>query len=166
MEYIIAIPVFLLTAMLQSASISRLPLIHGTADLSMLVLIAWGIHSRSNLSWILALVAGFIISLFSQMTWLALVFPYLFILLITRLLHGKFWNSPLLAMLLMSIIGSMLVHSAALLSLFFQEILFNFSQAFSEIMLPSVFLNLLLSLPIYFLIKDILRWINPQVDNE
>ena len=166
MEFIIAIPVFILTAMLQSTSISRLPLIHGTADLSLLVLIAWGIHSRSNSAWIFAIIAGFIISFFSQVTWLAMVFPYLFIILITRLLHGKFWNSPLLAMLLMSIIGSMLVHLATVMSLFFEEISINLNQAFSEIMLPSVFLNLLLALPVFFLVKDLLRWIHPQVENE
>jgi cell shape-determining protein MreD len=166
MEFIIAIPVFVLSAMLQSTSISRLPLIHGTADLSLLVLIAWGIHSRSNLTWVLALVAGIIISFYSQVTWLTMVIPYFFIVLITRLLHGIFWNSPLLAMLMMSVIGSMLVHLATLLSLFFKEISFNFSQAFSEIILPSVFINLLLALPVLFLVKDLLRWIHPQVENE
>lgn len=166
MEFIIAIPVFLLTAMLQSASISRLPLIHGTADLSLLVLIAWGIHTRSNSYWILAIIAGFIISYFSQVTWLALVLAYLFVISFTRLLHGRFWNSPLFTMLLMSITGSILVHLATVISLFFEEISINFNQAFSEIMLPSIFLNLFLSLPVYFLVKDLLRWIHPQVENE
>lgn len=69
-------------------------------------------------------------------------------------------------MLLMSIIGSMLVNSFTLLSLFLKEISINISQAFSEIMLPSVILNMLLALPVYFLIKDLLRWINPLVENE
>ncbi len=152
--------------MLQSASISRLPLIHGTADLSLLVLVAWGIHSRSNVTWLTAIVAGFIFTFFSQVNWPAIVIPYLLIMMITRFLHGKFWNSPLLAMLLMSIFGSMMVHLATLLILFVAEISINFSQAFSEIMLPSVFLNLLLALPVYFLVKDLLRWVNPQVENE
>lgn len=166
MELIIAFPVFFLTAMLQSTSISRLPLIHGTADLSLLVLIAWGIHSRSNLTWVFGIVAGLIISFYSQVTWLAFVSSYLFVIFITQLLHGKFWNSPLLVMLLMSSIGSLLVNTAILLSLFFKEISINISQAFSEIMLPSVILNLLLALPVYFLVKDLVRWINPRVENE
>lgn len=166
MEFIIFIPVFLLTAMLQSTSISRIPLLHGTADLSLLVLIAWSVHSRSNSIWILAGIAGFILSLFTQVNWLAIIIPYLFVIMVTRLLYGKFWNSPLLVMLLMSIIGCLLIHLGTLLFLFFKEISFNFNKAFSEIMLPSVFLNLIFALPVFFLIKDLLRWINPQVENE
>lgn len=166
MEFFIAVPIFLLTAMLQSTSISRIPLVHGTADLSLLVLIAWGIHSRSNFAWVLAGGAGYIMSFFTQVNWLAIAGPYIFLIIITQLLHVKFWNSPLLVMLSMSVLGSLLMHSVTLVFLFFQEIPINFNQAFSEVMLPSVFLNLLLALPIYFLIKDILGWINPQADNE
>lgn len=166
MEFIIAIPIFLLTAMLQSASISRLPLIHGTADLSLLVLIAWGIHSRSSMTWLTAIAAGFIFTLFSQVNWMAVVIPYLLIMMFTRFLHGNFWNSPMIVMLIMSVFGSMVLHLATVLFLFVEEISINLSQAFSEIMLPSVFLNLLLALPFYFLVKDLLRWVNPQVENE
>jgi cell shape-determining protein MreD len=165
-EFLISLPVFVICIMLQTTSISRLPLIHGTADLSLLTLIAWGIHSRSNWSWVIAVLAGFIFQLFSQVHWWAVIIPYLLILLMTRQLHGKFWNSPILAMLLMTIIGSLMVHIATTINLFLLEIPFNFSQAFTEIMLPSIFLNLILALPVYFLIKDLLRNYNSRVENE
>jgi len=166
MDLVIAIPVFILTAMLQVAGISRLPLIHGTADLSLLVLIAWGIHSRSSLAWVWAIIAGIVNVFYSQVNWLAIILPYTVILVITRLFHGRFWNSPILVMLLMTIIGSILVQATTLLVLFFQEIPFNLNQAFSEIMLPSIFLNLILALPVYFLVKDLSFRLYPQVENE
>jgi hypothetical protein len=165
-EFLLAFPVFLFTTMLQTTSISRLPLIHGTADLSLLVLIAWGIHSRSNMTWLVAILAGFVINLFSQVHWSAVVIPYLIVFMVTQRLHAKYWNSPILAMFLMSIIGSLMIHFASLLFLFVSEISFNFNQAFIEIMLPSVFLNLILALPAYFLVKDLFHWVNPQVENE
>jgi hypothetical protein len=166
MDMLIAVPVFLLSAMLQVTAISRIPLIHGTADLSMLILIAWGIHSRSRFAWLWAIVGGIIMSIFSRVTWLAIIIPYAAVIVITRLLHGRFWDSPILAMLIMTISGSFLFEAAALIALLFMDIAFDFNIAFSEIILPSIFLNLLLAFPVYFLLKDLARWIYPQVENE
>lgn len=152
--------------MLQVAGISRLPLVHGTADLTLLVLIAWGIHSRSRFAWMWAIVGGAFIGIFSQVNWLAIVIPYFVILVFTQLLHGRFWNSPILAMLLVTIFGTMIAQFATMLVLFFMEIPISFNLAFSEIILPSIFLNLILALPVFFMVRDLSRWIYPQVENE
>jgi cell shape-determining protein MreD len=140
--------------------------VHGTADLVMLILISWGIYAKSSLAWIWALTAGLVMSLFTKINWLAILLPYLIIFMLTRVLHTRFWNSPILAMLLVSIIGTFLLQATALMSLFFIEIPFKFSQAFSDVIVPSVFLNLLLALPVLFIMKDVSRWIYPQEENE
>lgn len=151
--------------MLQVAIISRFPLIHGAADLSMLVMIAWGIHSHSRFAWIWAVVGGLVISLYSKISWLAIIPPYLIVIVVTQLLHGRFWNSPILAMLLMTIIGSFMCGIIAIIALLFMDIPIDFKLALNEIIIPSVFLNLILALPVFFLVKDLSRWIYPQVEN-
>lgn len=166
MEILIAIPIFLSAAMIQVTAISRIPLIHGTADLSMLVLVAWGIHSRSKYAWLWAIIGGIILGFFSKISWLAIVISYTIVILMTQLIHGRFWNSPMLTMLIMTIWGSLLLEAATLISLLFMDITFNINIAFEEIILPSIFLNLLLALPVYFLVKDLTHWIYPQVENE
>jgi hypothetical protein len=54
MDTLIAIPVLFISVLMQITAISRLPLVHGTADLVMLTLVAWGIHSKTNNTWIWA----------------------------------------------------------------------------------------------------------------
>ena len=54
-----AFPVLIITLMLQLAIISRLPLLHGTADLMLLVLVAWALQERVRTAWFGRCLAGY-----------------------------------------------------------------------------------------------------------
>jgi rod shape-determining protein MreD len=166
MDLIVSFPILLIVTMMQVAGISRLPLVHGTADMTLLVLIAWGIHSRSRFAWIWAIVGGILLSLFSAISWPIIVIPYSIILFLAQLLHGRFWNSPILAMLLVTIFGTLFVQLVTAIVLFIADIPIDFYVAFFEIIIPSILLNLILALPVFFVIKDISRLIYHQVENE
>ena len=48
MAYLISFPVLIIVLMLQLAIFSQLPLLSGTPDLVLLVLIAWSLHEKSQ----------------------------------------------------------------------------------------------------------------------
>jgi cell shape-determining protein MreD len=166
MDTLIAIPILFLTLLIQVTAVSRLPLLHGTADLVLLILIAWGICSKTNNAWIWALIGGLMVSFVSAGPGLAVIIPYIVIAFFAQLLHDQLWQSPILAMLLITILGSFVVQLTTMVFLYFKDIPLNFAIALEAIIIPSLILNLFLSLPIYLLIKDISRWVYPVVDYE
>jgi hypothetical protein len=166
MDTLIAIPVLLVTLLLQVTAVSRLPLVHGTADLTLLVLIAWGIHTKKNNTWSWALIGGLMASVFTAVPWLAVIIPYVVIALSAQLLHGRFWQSPLLAMLLITILGTFVVQLTTMSVLNFNDIPVNFTLALESITFPSLILNLMLALPVYIFVKDLAKWVYPVMENE
>jgi cell shape-determining protein MreD len=166
MDTIIGIPVLFITLLIQITAVSRLPLVHGTADLVMLTLTAWGIHTKKNNVWIWALIGGLMTSFVSAVPWLAVIIPYIVVALSAHLLHGRFWQSPILAMLLITIFGTFVVQLTTVSVLNFKDIQVNFTLAFEAIIIPSLILNLILALPVFILVKDISQWIYPAVENE
>jgi hypothetical protein len=166
MDTLVAIPILLFTILLQVTAVSRLPLVHGTADIVLLTLIAWGIHSKTNNAWIWALIGGLLASIFTAVPWLAVVIPYIAIAFSAQLLHGRFWQSPILAMLLITLLGTFVVQLTTMAVLNFNDIQVNFTLAMESIIFPSLILNLMLALPIYLIVKDISRWVYPVMNNE
>jgi hypothetical protein len=166
MDTIIAIPVLFITVLIQITTVSRLPLVHGSADLVMLTLVAWGIHTKTNNTWSWALIGGLITSLVSAVPWLAVIIPYFVVALVAQMLHGRFWQSPILVMLLITILGTFVVQLTTMTVLIFNDIPINFALAIEAIIIPSLILNLILALPVFIIIKDLSRWVYPMVVNE
>ena len=166
MDTLIAIPVLFLTLLIQVTAVSRLPLLHGTADLVLLTLIAWGICTKTKNAWIWALIGGLMTSFVSAVPGLAVIIPYIVVALLAQLLHGQLWQSPILAMFLITILGSFMVQLTTMVFLNSNDIPFNFALALEAIIIPSLILNLFLSLPIYLLIKDISQWVYPIIEYE
>ena len=65
---ILAVPVFLLVLMLQTTVMSTLPLLNGTADLVLLVLLAWAVQERvrSAVEW--AAIGGALVGIISHVS--------------------------------------------------------------------------------------------------
>ena len=166
MDTLIAIPVLFITVLMQITAVSRLPLVHGTADLVMLALAAWGIHTKTNNAWIWALIGGLMTSLVSAVPWVAVITPYFVVALFAQMLHSRFWQSPILVMLLSTIFGTFVVQLTTMTVLNFNDITINSALAIEAVIIPSLILNLIFALPVFIVIKDISRWVYPVVVNE
>lgn len=166
MAFFISIPVLYFATLLQMVAIRHLPLIHGSADLVMLVLAAWGINDieHNYLGW--GLVGGVMMSFVTKVPWPAVWLSYFLVALIAHLLHGRIWQSPIMAMLLMSLLGTLITQFSAILALSFIEIPLDIGECFSSVILPSIILNMLFSIIIYIVIKEIARWVYPVSDYE
>jgi hypothetical protein len=73
----------------------------------------------------------------------------------------QIWQSPLLALLSVTFFGTLIYHLVTYAILSFNGTPLPFSDVLALIVLPSVFLNLLLSIPIHSVVRDLALWVYP-----
>ncbi len=166
MRGLIAFPVLILAAILQSAIVSRISLLTGFADLPLVLVVAWALQNGVTTAWHWALVAGVIVAFVSGIPWIVPVISYFVVVLLARLLQQRIWQAPLLAMFVVTFMGSLFMYSLSyvVLTLFGTPI--SFSDAFGLIALPSTLLNMLLAIPAYWLMRDLARWAYPAEEEQ
>src|SRR5215213_7728229 len=98
MRNLVAVPVILLTVILQSAVISRVYLLSGIADLPMVMLAAWALQDGVDSAWHWAIATGLLIGFISGISWVVPFFGYIGIVFFARIFQGRVWQAPLLAM--------------------------------------------------------------------
>lgn len=161
MRNLIAIPVILLAVLLQSAVVSRITLLSGTADLPLVMLAAWAMQEPVDTAWHWAIAAGLLVGFISGMPWFVPMIGYLVIVLLAQMLQRRVWQAPLLAMFLVSFIGTLVVNVSSVITLRLLGVPLPAADAFGLITLPSVLLNLLLAIPVYAVMRDLAGWIYP-----
>ncbi|MDZ4158755.1 MAG: hypothetical protein U1B80_03100, partial [Anaerolineaceae bacterium] len=114
---ILAFPILTGLFILQTVVISRLPLLHGTADLILVVLIAWGLQERVTTAWVWAIIAGVLVSFVSAVPLFIPLAGYLLVNGAAQLLHRRIWQTPILAMFAVTIFGTVAYHSLVLVVL-------------------------------------------------
>jgi len=163
MATLVAFPVLVLALMLQTAVISRINLLYGSADLVLVILAAWALQERVTTSWQWALVAGVLVGFVSGLPWFVPLTGYLMVIGLARLLQRRVWQAPLLAMFAVSLIGTLVMHILSIFSLRLLGDPLPLGDSLSLITLPSILLNLLLAIPVYAGMRDLARWLYPAV---
>ena len=161
MANLIGIPLIILLATLQMVVVSRLPLLHGTADLILLVLAAWSLQEKVISAWWWAIFAGVLISLISALPFFIPLAAYLFVTGMARLLRRRIWQTPILAMFVVTLLGTLVYHLLSLVGLQFQGRSLVWSDSLNQVTLPSMLLNLILALPVYAIVEDLAEWLYP-----
>jgi rod shape-determining protein MreD len=159
---LIAFPLFGLLAIFQSAVVSRLPLLHGTADILLIVIIAWALQERVRNAWQWALIAGLIFGYVSALNFAIPIIGYLVAAGLASFLRQRIWQVPILAMLAVTFIGTLFINVFTALFLSIIGTPLPLLDTLNLIILPSVILNLLLAIPIYALVKDLSEWLYPE----
>jgi rod shape-determining protein MreD len=158
---LLAIPVLVILLMVQMVIASRLPLLNGTADIVLLVLVAWALQERVKNAWIWALIGGLLVSFVSALPMLTPLIGYMLIVALVRMIQKRIWQSPILAMLVATTVGTLFYQSLSWLVLSFYGSRLPLGESLSMVILPSTLLNLLLSLPVYALVLDMASWVYP-----
>jgi cell shape-determining protein MreD len=151
----------ILTAMLQMSVFSRLMLLHGCADIVLLTLIAWSLQEDRPNMWPWTLLAGAVVSFASALPFFTPLFGYIFVTGTARLIQRRIWQSPLLAMLLVTLVGTLMFHMLSMAALFANGSSIQFGEAWSQVTLPSLLINLLLAIPVYATVRSIWDSITP-----
>ena len=165
-EVAFGIPIFLIAGIIQVSIFGNISLLGGRADLMLLCIIAWSINDRTKYSWILVILSGLIMSYLSAMPMNGFLWMYLVIWGIIRFIKTKIWEMPLILMLFMTILGSLITEAGSLGLLFIRGASIRLSDAVSQIIIPSLGLNVLLSIPVYALLNDVVNTIYIREETE
>jgi rod shape-determining protein MreD len=163
---LIAFPLLALVVILQSAVISRMTLLAGYADLMLIFLAAWALKADPASAWLWAILGGIMVSFVSGMPWAVEMTGYLLVVLLAQILKQRVWQAPLLAMFSVIFLGTLSMDMLALLVLNLLGTPLPLGDSLGLIVLPSVLLNLLFSIPVYAVIRDLAQWVSPVKEVE
>lgn len=147
---------------LQTTIFSQTQFVNGTADLILLFLAAWSLREEVRNSWLWAAVAGLLISQVSAMPMYAPLLGYLGVVGISKLLQRRVWQAPILAMLIVTLLGSVFQQALYVIILQINGAPISWEQSLDAVILPSVLLNLMIALPMYLLVNDVVARIFPM----
>lgn len=162
MHILLAFPVLAFVLMIQTIIISTLPLLSGYADLMLLVLVAWGLQEKVRTAWIWAVIAGLMVGTVSALPLYVPMVGYLLITAMTRLLTRRVWQSPILAMFIMTFAGSIVYQGIVMAVLLINGTSLPVSDSVNLVILPATLLNLLLALPVYGVVTDLAQGLYPE----
>lgn len=167
MRNLVAIPVILLSVILQSAMVSRVYLLSGMADLPLVMLAAWALQDDVDSSWHWAVAFGLMVGFVSGIAWYVPVIGYVVVVALAQLLQKRVWQAPLLAMFSVTFLGT-IVHSLVSYIVLrgISGVVLPLEDVLGLLVLPSVLLNMLLTIPAYAVMRDLSRWVYPSPEIE
>jgi cell shape-determining protein MreD len=162
MAILISIPIFISLTILQAGILSRTPLLNGSIDLVLLVILAWTLHERSKsiIEW--SLMGGLIASLSTALPIGTLLIAYLSITGIALYIKRILWKVPILAMFAATFLGTLILLGTSWVAVILQGTLLPIDQVINWVLLPSLLLNLLAAVPVYILTSDLANWVYPE----
>jgi len=158
----IGIPTIILLVILQSTIVSRLNLSFGSADIVMLVLIALGLQQNTKRTLLWFTIGGLLMALISSIPLMYPLIPYIIISLIIDFLRKRIWKIPLLLMIMVSFFGTIICNLAAFVIINITRVTLPLASSVNSVILPSAALNIILGIPIFLLVKDWSKWLNPR----
>ena len=162
MPTLIAFPILGLLVVFQSAVVSRLPLLHGSADIVLLVIIAWALQERVRAAWQWSILGGLFVGFVSALHFSIPVVSYMAITGLVLLIRRRIWQIPILAMFAMTFVGTLFSLVLSALAVSIGGATLPLLDTLRLIILPSLILNLLLAAPIYAIVKDLAEWVYPE----
>lgn len=146
---------------LQTTIFSQTRLVSGIADLILLFLAAWSLQEQVKNSWLWTIIAGVFISIFSAMPFFAPLFGYLGVVGISKGLQRRVWRTPLLAMLIVVLLGTIFQHALYVIVMQITGAPISWARSLDNVILPSALLNFIFALPMFAIAKDLAGRVYP-----
>jgi hypothetical protein len=166
MKRIVVLFFIILAVMLQLAVFSRFQLQAGKIDLILLVVIAWSLQSEiSRIDiFLVSIFSGFLIGFISVEPFWLVISVYLLATIFSIYLKYRFVQIPILSMFLSAVLFT-LFHLLA--SMFVYQIsgaVIDFKIGFEKVILPSLLLSIIASIPVYLVVSEIRRLTFPGLE--
>jgi rod shape-determining protein MreD len=162
MANLVGFLLFGILAIIQSTIVSTMPLLNGTADLILLFILAWTLQDRVSSVWQWCLIGGIFASLYSALPFGVYLAAYSVCAGIAYLLKKRIWKAPVLAMLTATFISTLLVLFISMAVRLVGGVILPVINVLNLIILPSLLLNLILAVPIFYITIDRAGWIYPE----
>ena len=159
---LIAFPILWVVLLLQTVVAATLPLLNGYADLMLVTLVAWGLQERVRNAWLWAGIGAGMVAYISALPFYVPVAGYLMVMALAQLVRRRVWQTPVLAMFMVTFLGSILSQGLALAVLIVNGANLNLMDGINLVILPATLINLILALPVHTLIVDLAQWVYPE----
>jgi rod shape-determining protein MreD len=166
MRHLVAFPILAMAVIIQSAIVSRISLLSGYADLVLIIVITWSLQEGVTTAWHWAVLAGAMTAIITGLPWGIPLVGYLLAVLLGRILQKRIWQAPLITVFTVTFLASLVYYLLSFIVLNLIGAILPFSETFSLVILPSILLNLLFSIPIFWLMRDLVQWINPVEEED
>jgi hypothetical protein len=166
MRNLIAVPVIIMAVILQSAVISRITLLSGFADLTLVMLAAWALQEEVDSAWHWAVATGILVGFVSGILWIVPVISYVVVVALANILQRRVWQAPLLAMFSVTFLGTIFSSLLSLVVLRFSGVPLVIGDTLGVLVLPGVLLNMLFAIPVFAVMRDLARWTYPTAEVE
>ena len=162
MAVLIAIPLFIILVILQAGILSRINLLQSSADIILLVILSWSLQERVKTAWHWAIIGGVIANFATNLPFGTLPFVYSTIAALGLFLRRRIWKAPLIAMFSGTILGTVTLYGVSYMMVTVSGVLIPLMDTINLVVIPGILLNLLLALPVYYLVRDLANWIYPE----
>lgn len=166
MAYLLSLPVLVLFLMMQMVVVGRIHLLSGSADIVLLLLIAWAMKESKQTIWLWCGLGGILVALISATPLYVPLVAYLLTVILVRFIKQRVWQMPLLVMLLATIAGTLITQGLYIAVLKITGSPISIQESISLVMMPSILLNLAFALPIYAIVTDLVSWVFPSEEQE
>jgi len=166
MRNLVAFPILALAVIVESAVMSRTTLLSGFTDLPLVIVIAWALQDGVTTGWHWALIGSLMTGFVSGLPVAVFIAGYLAAVWIAQLFHQRIWQAPMIAMLGVTFLSTLLLHMLSYVALSVLVTPLPFSETFSLITLPTVLLNMLSAIPVFWLMRDLAHWVFPSEEEE
>ena len=85
---------------------------------------------------------------------------------LARILQKRIWQAPLISMFTVTFLASLFFYLLSFVVINFIGASLPLGDTFSLVALPSLLLNLLLAVPVYWLMRDLAQWVHPVEEEE
>ncbi len=141
--------------LLQVTLVARFSLLRGSADLVLLVMVAWIVQEGSRPDWRWGIPAGLMVGFASALPDWIFWLGYLAAAGACQLLHQRIWQVRLLTLITAVLLGTLSIQVITLIYLSLGSQPLDLGQAFNLVTLPSMLLNLILILPVNAIISEL-----------
>ncbi len=152
--------------MLQMAIFSQFKIQAGKADLLLLVIVALGLQPEISKidNMLFSILAGFIIGFISAEPFWITVAVYAAAVYFTLFMKERLPQIPLVSMFFASLVF-MFIH-LAIQAVYYQFLGFRieFQSSFQNLILPSLMINIIATLPVYFVVSEVRRLVYPGLE--
>lgn len=162
MRALLAFPIVTILLILQTVIVRQIPLLQGSADLIMLVLIAWALQKRVDTAWHWGVVASLMVSFVSNIPIYVVLVGYLLVIGMALYARRRFWKVSLVIMFIATFLGTLVTQLLVLVYLRITDVPLPIFNSINLIVIPSLLLNLLLAAPIYVWMSDLAGWLYPE----
>lgn len=162
MRNLIAFPLLAFALIMQTAIFSQIPFASGAVDLVLLILVSWSLQPQVESAWQWAVLAGLMFTFVSGLPLLLPVFNFLIVVGLGRAIQRRIWQSPIVSMLATTLLAIVFSHFLTFIVLSIFRTGLDLQEVVAFVTLPTMFLNLLLAIPILSIMQDIATWVYPQ----